>query len=109
MNGYVRALVKKALLFLLVARVVAAPIALRPASVDDPAKNGLVVRVCSWPVLQVRTASDKLTVGEGMAKPEADCPPPGSTRLDIKSSPCTRHGLSPVDAYSRRSIARLRC
>ncbi|WP_406697925.1 hypothetical protein V5E97_03645 [Singulisphaera sp. Ch08] len=109
MNGHVRAFVKKGLLFLLVARVVAAPIALRPASVNDPSQNGLVVRVCSWPVQHVRTASDKLTVGEGMAKPEADCPPPGSARLDILFSPCVRHGLSPSDAYIRRSIARLRC
>jgi len=104
----VHAVARAAVLFLLVARVIAAPIALRPGTVDVPLQGGLVVRVCAWLVQKTWSISDKLTIGEGTDAPDAVLPTPGPPRPRSASSP-RLDSLAPSDEYARRSIGSLRC
>src|SRR5947209_4676162 len=105
MNEHVRGFLRGTVLLPLIARVVAAPIALRRPPVGDPSRGPRVVRVCSWPLPTFLSRSDKLTIGDMTDAPEADPMRPGSSHLNTKSSPCI-HPLPPGDTYARRSIAR---
>lgn len=59
----------RAMMVLLIARVIAAPIALNPSALTDPHRPGLIMRVCSWPVQEGRPVANKLTTGEWTPSP----------------------------------------
>lgn len=98
--------IKRAVLILLIVRVVAAPIALRPT--PNPTRSGVIVRICSWPAQQIRSTSGKLTVGETSITPEMILPHAGPPQFTTQSSPGLRQ-TSALALFALRSIAPLRC
>lgn len=103
-----KALVVKAIQFLLIARVLAAPVALRPATGEDASGAVLVVRVCAWPAHQSRVTSASITEGrDGGGAPSA--PAVSRTRRTAHPATAADRPLCPFDDYARRSLWRLRC
>lgn len=97
---------KRVVLLLLVLRVAAAPIALRPMP-TNPVRVVMVVRVCAWPVHQARVTSAKLTEGrDDQVVPVSPAP------LVPRSVPPTTAAdwpLSFLHDDSRRLLSCLRC
>lgn len=106
MPRHVGNIIGRAILLLLVVRVVAAPVTLRP-----PAKlcrAEVVVRVCSWPAQQARSTSARLTAGERSIAPELALPHAGSPRL-AAGSRLRITWISPGHLYRLRTVVHLRC
>ena len=98
----------KVLQLLLIARVLAAPVALRPAEGDSHWQTLVVARACAWAAHQSQIGVHKIDEGQ---KLEAVAPLPACHEPVLRSlSPATadcRLILLPGDAP--RSPARLRC
>lgn len=98
---------RRVVLLLLIAKVVAAPFALRPAPANYPSHIRVVVRICAWPVHQTGFTSPELTEG-GELGIETRLPCEDSLRLAAPSFTLD-DGSSFMDDYTRRAIARPRC
>src|SRR5262249_55915403 len=98
----------KAIWWLLIARVVAAPLALPPDGSDSSSGTNLVVRVCAWPVCHDRTAS--MGVGEcrdgGISSGITPVSAERDARLGLRPSVAD---LSPFRGHSCRTPCHLRC
>lgn len=93
---------------LLIARVVAAPIALNPAAPSDPLRAGLILRVCTWPAQEGRPTATKLTIGEWSAAPTEELIQDLSFPTEAGSA-SRIHPSDPRERYTRRALDRLLC
>lgn len=103
-----KALLIRAMQLLLIARMVAAPVATPPTGVDNHSRALLIVRICAWAAHQSRVTTARRTVADDANAPTAS-PDPGPPRASILPlAPPVRRDSS-LDRYSRRSTASPRC
>jgi hypothetical protein len=105
----------RTLIVLLIIRVIAAPITLRPISYPPQAKKGFVVRVCAWPAQRaVRSTVSAFSVPDydgGLSGIVERLPVPSAcdlAHLDF-AQPFQRLMLSFSDPGARRFIDCPRC
>jgi hypothetical protein len=98
----------RALLVLLVARVIAAPLALRPAAAGGPVRDVVVLRVCAWPAPPPGGSAADASLNGGLGAVAAGLlrwPELPAAARPTLSSPADPH-LGP---FGGRAAGRLRC
>lgn len=103
-----KALIVKAIQFLLIARVVAAPVALRPTADEGPPQSAVVIRRCAWPAQACRITSVRITEG-GDGPPRLTSPASVVPGRAVSAAAAADRPPRPSDDDTRRALWHLRC